>query len=125
MIVLTWPRVEATVLGEPQPGPRVHKRGYPYDLTLRATLPDGREVTGHTLKPVFSPFTPTNPPPSGHLKAQPRPGDRLPVYVDPGAPERMMPREALFSFWWAAFMFAVSGALCWHFVHYLRRGPSP
>ena len=120
-IALTWPRANATVSGDPQPGPRVNKRGYPYELTLRVTLPDGREVTGYTLKPVFSSFTPSSPPPGGHIKAQPHSGDRLPVHIDPNAPERMMPREALFPFWWAAFMFAVSGGSCWYFVHHLRQ----
>ena len=92
VISLHWPRAEAVITAV-APLPRRPKNTFPFDLRLAVETPDGRIVGAAAARAITrekSWSAPLRPP---------QVGERLPVLLDPGRPDVVVPVEALTSRW--------------------------
>lgn len=96
-VLQSWPLVEAEVIAA-ESLPRQGRGGAPFHLQLRATDASGQPILGETSSPYRlrggSWAEPARPP---------APGDRIRVFLDPEAPQRMRPENALSSPWLSGF----------------------
>lgn len=122
-ISLLWPRAEAVIVGEPRRGAPEAKRGHAYSVVLLVELPDGRSVTGRSLKPLFDEVVQTNAWDHHVRRVSPKAGDRLGVRFDASQPERVVPeRELMRNFEFAVLVnLLVFGVLC-RLLYTLSRG---
>lgn len=92
-ILRTWPLVEAEVVAA-EALPRQGRGGAPFHLQLRAAGAMGQPILGETSSPYRlrggSWSAPARPP---------VPGDRIQVFLDPEAPQRMRPENTVSSPW--------------------------
>jgi len=93
-IAATWIEAEASIV-EALPGPPMQRRGTSYTVTLLADLPDGRQVLGTSIRPMFEEFIPRRSAREPAQRIPPRQGDRIVVFVDPDPPARMLPRREM------------------------------
>ena len=121
-VSLIWPSAEATIIEEPRRGPPRDKRGHAYSVTMLVQLPDGRAVTGPSLKPLFDEIVPLDALGQRVRREAPQAGDRLRVRFKVSQPERMIPeRELLRGLGFALFVHCtVFGVLCRLFYTFLR-----
>jgi hypothetical protein len=102
----SWPLVEAEVIAA-EALPRQGRGGAPFHLRLRAADAAGRPLIGETSSPYrlrgSSWSEPARPP---------APGDRIRVFLDPDAPQRMRPESAMASPWLSglyALLYGIAG----------------
>lgn len=88
-VLRSWPLVEAEIIAA-EALPRQGRGGAPFHLQLRAADATGQPILGETSSPYRlrggSWSAPARPP---------APGDRIRVFLDPEAPQRMRPENAL------------------------------
>lgn len=125
-VSLLWPRAEAVIVGEPRRGSPEAKRGHAYSVVLLIELPDGRSVTGRSLKPLFDEVIQTNASYYQIRRVSPKAGDRLGVRFDASQPDRIIPeRELMRNFEVAVLVnLLVFGVLC-RLLYMLFRGETP
>lgn len=92
-VLRSWPLVEAEIIVA-EALPRQGRGGAPFHLQLRAADASGQPILGETSSPYRlhggSWSDPARPP---------APGDRIRVFLDPEAPQRMRPENSLSSPW--------------------------
>lgn len=105
-VLRSWPLVEAEVIAAASL-PRQGRGGAPFHLRLRATDASGQPILGETSSPyrlrAGSWSEPARPP---------APGDRIRVFLDPDAPQRMRPESATSSPWLSglyALLYGIAG----------------
>ena len=117
-IALTWTKVEATVTSVAPGGDREPKRGFPFLVSLEATLPDGRRIATPAPVLLFSPtLDPDAPYRFGARRFRaPQPGQTLPAYVDARGVDEWLPAERtlpVIDLLWLAFLLPTIGAGLW------------
>lgn len=105
-VLRSWPLVEAEVIAA-EALPRRDRGGLPFHLQLRAMDSAGQPILGETSSPYRlrggSWSDPARPP---------APGDRIRVFLDPEAPQRMRPQNTLSSPWLSglyALLYGIAG----------------
>jgi hypothetical protein len=93
-VASTWQRATATVAGEARQA-RTGRSGPSYDAPLTATLPDGRIVSGYSLRPFHARGSTNSAGDSATLRRLPTPGYELAVRIDPSDPRAMLPESAM------------------------------
>lgn len=93
-VASTWQRVTATVTGEARQA-RTGRSGPSYDAPLTATLPDGRVVSGFSLRPFQARVAAGSASDPAAPHRLPRPGYELAVRIDPSNPRAMLPESAM------------------------------
>ncbi|NGM19179.1 hypothetical protein G3576_04070 [Roseomonas stagni] len=118
-MALTWTKVEASVTGVAPGGERHPNRGFPFLVSLEATLPDGRVMATPAPVLLFSrtldPGAPARS--STHRSRAPQPGQTLPAYVDAHGTGAFVPVERMLPFWltvpWVALPLLTIGFGLW------------
>jgi hypothetical protein len=93
-VASTWQRVTATVTGEARQASTT-RTGPIYDAPLTATLPDGRVVSGYSIRPFRARSSTGSASDPATPHRLPRPGYQLAVRIDPSNPRGMLPESAM------------------------------
>ncbi|MBR0665627.1 DUF3592 domain-containing protein [Roseomonas hellenica] len=95
-ILRSWPLIDAEVVAA-EALPQRGRGGLPFHLQLRVTDAAGQPLLGETSSPYRLRGSWSEP------ARPPMPGDRIRVFLDPDAPQRMRPEDTLSSPWLSGF----------------------